>query len=177
VVPALARAAREGGARSVTLAVPAPGGVHADPALLALADRVLVMLYDEHWSGSAPGPVASPAWVDEALARWLRVVPAGRLVAALPVYGYLWRNAGATVVLSHQDLRGLEAGAGRVASRDSTGGAVVLELGEAGTAWYTDVQALHTLRTVVRRYGIGRVALWRLGLEDAALWHGGQELE
>ncbi|HEX5634198.1 MAG TPA: hypothetical protein VFX50_13255, partial [Gemmatimonadales bacterium] len=163
VVSAFARAARGAGARSVTLAVPAAGGVYADPALLALPDRVLVMLYDEHWSGSAAGPVASPGWVDEALARWRRLVPSERLVAALPVYGYLWRNAAQGTLLSHAELLALEARSGRSAGRDSASGGQVLALDDGGVAWYTDVEALQRLRTVVSRYGITRVGLWRLG--------------
>jgi spore germination protein YaaH len=174
---ALARGARAGGARTVALAVPAEPGAYADPALLAVADRVLVMLYDEHWSGSAPGPIASPAFVDAALARWRASLPAERLVAALPLYGYLWRNAAPGTVLSHTEFRALEREAGRPAGRDPVTEELVLELPGGGTAWYVDGRALNLLRTVVNRYDIGVVALWRMGLGEPMLEVGRQGVE
>ena len=59
---------REGlGNRLFTLALPArqralEGDVFDYAALAPLADRILVMAYDEHWSASKPGPVASLDW-------------------------------------------------------------------------------------------------------------------
>ena len=34
---------------------------------MSIADAIIPMLYDEHWAGSSPGPVASPRWVRHAL--------------------------------------------------------------------------------------------------------------
>jgi spore germination protein YaaH len=176
-VLALAEGARSGGARTVAVAVPAEPGAYADTALLAVADRVVVMLYDEHWSGSGPGPIASPAFADAALARWRAWLPPERLVAALPVYGYLWRNAAPGTVLSHMEFRALEREAGRPADRDPVTGELVLRLPRGGTAWYVDGQALSLLRTVVNRYEIGVVALWRLGLGEPMIGVGQQGVE
>ena len=54
----------------VVVAIPAtdtlayPGGALVE----AGADLLLPMLYDQHWAGGAPGPVAEPRWVSAALA-------------------------------------------------------------------------------------------------------------
>ncbi|MBQ4498162.1 MAG: hypothetical protein II973_11765, partial [Spirochaetaceae bacterium] len=36
--------------------------------IAAIVDRIIVMAYDEHWSTSAPGPIASEAWCKNVLA-------------------------------------------------------------------------------------------------------------
>src|SRR5450756_1349207 len=59
------------------------------------ADRVFIMGYDFHGPGSAiPGPVApllnGPKTVADAVARYARLVPAGKLILGVPAYGYSW---------------------------------------------------------------------------------------
>jgi hypothetical protein len=59
------------------------------------ADRVFIMGYDFHGPGSAiPGPVApllsGPKTVADAVARYARHVPVGKLILGVPAYGYSW---------------------------------------------------------------------------------------
>jgi spore germination protein YaaH len=156
---------------SVALAVPAgEAPAYRSARVLAAVDRVVVMLYDEHWSGSAPGPVASPDWASARLGEWVAAVGAGRVVAALPSYGYYWRNAAPGAVIGYADLLRLSLESGTPIRRDDASGAAVVALPDSGEAWYTDAPALSRLLTVAKEYDIGTVALWRLGLDDPALW-------
>jgi spore germination protein YaaH len=155
----------------VALAVPAiEAPAYRTTRVLAAVDRVVVMLYDEHWAGSAPGPVATPSWLEARLADWLAVLPAERLVAALPTYGYFWRNAAPGEVLSHGELVTLSAQAGVPVERDSATGAAHLTLPEVGEAWFSDAAALDRLISLAKRHGVAAIALWRLGLDDPSLW-------
>src|SRR5437764_581090 len=63
VVDAMSRAVRAAGVGPVVVAVPASDTV-AYPSRFfeSSADLLLVMLYDQHWATSAPGPIASPEW-------------------------------------------------------------------------------------------------------------------
>ncbi|HEX5818264.1 MAG TPA: glycosyl hydrolase family 18 protein [Gemmatimonadales bacterium] len=155
----------------VALAVPAgEAPAYRSARLLDAVDRVVVMLYDEHWSGSAPGPVASPEWVSARLGEWVAAEGAGRVVAALPSYGYYWRNAAPGAVIGHADLLRLATEAGAPVRRDSTTGAAVVALPDGAEAWYSDAAALSRLLEVTKGHRVGTVALWRLGLDDPALW-------
>src|SRR6266566_2653566 len=49
------------------------------PAVAALADGVIVMNYDEHYPGAAPGPVASQDWFVRNLTAIKKVVPQEKL--------------------------------------------------------------------------------------------------
>ncbi|MDR2028630.1 MAG: glycoside hydrolase, partial [Treponema sp.] len=52
-----------------------------------LVDRVLVMAYDEHWSTSAPGPIASLPWCKRVAEYALSVIGREKLIMGLPFYG------------------------------------------------------------------------------------------
>src|SRR5207237_1799863 len=93
VASAIADSARAHGASFAAIALPAADtAAYPTRAFVPALDFVVIMLYDEHWSTSAPGPVATPDWVRRTLAQRLADVGASRVVAALPVYGYQWRT-------------------------------------------------------------------------------------
>jgi peptidoglycan-N-acetylglucosamine deacetylase len=169
---ALAAAARSAGARMVAQAVPALDTI-TFPArqLLEHVDRLVVMLYDLHWSGSAPGPVAERAWAREALATWVRLAGARRLVAALPTYGYRWRDSLPTEVWGWEELR---AGAARSGLRPEPvpgpGGLRLRMPGNEGEAFVADAVLVQAMARDAAALGVRTVALWRLGLEDPAVW-------
>lgn len=171
VTASLSAAARRGGAREVAIAVPALDTVaYAARVLLPHVDRLLVMLYDQHWTGSEPGPVAARAWAREALQRWVASAGADRVVAALPVYGYHWRTGVATDVVGWSDVQRLARESGARAARDTASGSLRLQMGEQGEAWLADGPLLAHMAEDARALGVRTVALWRLGLEDPAVW-------
>lgn len=171
VVGALGAAARRGGATEVAIAVPA-GDTAAYPPRLLLprVDHLLVMLYDQHWSGSEPGPVAAADWVDARLAEWVALVGPERLVAALPTYGYHWKPGAATDVVGWDDAHYLARRAGVAPERDPASGSLRVTLGGGGEVWVADGVLLRQIQESLRAHRIRRVALWRLGLEDPAVW-------
>ena len=59
-----------------------------------IADRVLVMAYDQHWSTSKPGPVASLTWCREVAAYASKNIPKSKLIMGLPLYGREWGDQG-----------------------------------------------------------------------------------
>lgn len=171
VVRALGDTLRRKGVSPVVVAVPA-GDTAAYPAraMLAGADLVLVKLYDEHWGGSTPGPVASPDWVRRQLGVRVAEVGGRRLVASLPLHGYAWRTGGGAQLVSFEQARALAATAGEDLERDPAARTLrALRPGE-WEVWVSDATLVRELAAEARRSGVRRVALWRLGLEDPALW-------
>lgn len=171
VANALATAARRGGARDVAIAVPALDTAAYPPrVLLPHVDRLLVMLYDLHWSGSVPGPVVARPWARQALAAWVAAAGPNRVVAALPTYGYHWRAGTPTDVVGWADVQRLAKDAGKPIVRDSVSGALRLTLGAQNEAWIADAPLAAQLAHDARTLGVRTIALWRLGLEDPAVW-------
>ena len=171
VTSAIADSARARGATQVGITVPA-GDTAAYPAqaLRQAADLILVMLYDEHRSGTSPGPVASPEWVSRNLDVRIAEVGPSRLVAVLPVFGYQWRGSEAAEVIGYEDARDIALGGGVSLDRDPASHTLHGSRPGAWEIWVPDAELIARLVSDIRETGVRRIALWHLGAEDPALW-------
>ena len=80
------------GNRMFTIALPArtkkiSDDVYSYEKIKPLVDRILVMAYDEHWSTSAPGPIASLPWCRRVANYCLDAIGKEKLIMGLPFYG------------------------------------------------------------------------------------------
>lgn len=154
----------------VGLALPALDTLDYPTAPLAqTVDCLIVMLYDQHWLTSPPGPIASPAWVAHMLELRTHDISPTKFVAAFPTYGYQWRPDSATAVLSYADAQQLAAQARVPLERDTTSLTLHAKT-PLWELWSSDAILLDRLVYTAQQYGITRIALWRLGLEDPAVW-------
>ncbi|HET6701871.1 MAG TPA: glycosyl hydrolase family 18 protein [Gemmatimonadaceae bacterium] len=173
VVRAIADSARARGVTTIAVAVPAePDEGYPTRELTRLADFVLVMLYDQHWPGSAPGPISAPDWMTRNLSRVVGEVGASRVIAGLPLYGYYWEKGKPGVGVSHAAaLRSAQRDAIRL-TRDSASNTL---RGTGGNAslWVTDAALLDDLMRRAAQLGVTRFAFWRLGQEDPGMWSDG----
>jgi spore germination protein YaaH len=155
----------------VVVAIPAADTVaYPGRALIeAGADFILPMLYDQHWAGGHPGPVAEPRWVEATLGPRIREVGPARIVAGLPLYGYRWASPGKGVTVTLPEIQdGLLGNVSLI--RDSLTGSLRGTLPDGGEVWVTDAALLRTLMSVAEGHGVHRFALWYVGQEDPAIW-------
>ena len=171
VTKAVADSVRAHGVSTVVVAVPA-GDTAAYPAALLLqsADLIMPVLYDQHWSTSPPGPIATPDWVARNLGARVAEVGAARIVAAFPLYGYRWRKRAETEVISYDDARRLTTMTNTPLTRDHASATLHAVSPEGWELWVSDRVLLETLVRAARQLGVTTFALWRLGLEDQAVW-------
>ncbi|MBH8558655.1 glycosyl hydrolase family 18 protein [Hymenobacter negativus] len=81
-----------------------------DPAALARSnDYLILMAYDQHETGSAPGPVAAHKWVEDILTKMEAQVDPQKLVLGLAAYGYDWQTDGGPKHIEGTDLTYQEA--------------------------------------------------------------------
>jgi spore germination protein YaaH len=162
---------RAHGVGTVVIAVPA-GDTAAYPGALLLqsADYIMAMLYDQHWSASPAGPIASPDWVARNLGTRVAEVGAARIVAAFPLYGYRWRKSAETEVISFDDARRLTTMTNTALLRDHSSETLHATSQEGWELWVSDREQLDKLVRDARQLGVRSFALWRLGLEDPAVW-------
>ena len=172
VVATFANVMRMRGVGPVAIALPAGDTVGYPARLFPGADLLMIMLYDQHWSTSPPGAIAEPAWVRRTLAMRVAESGASRMVAALPTYGYLWRPNLAARAISLDEARRLVAEAGVSLDRDPATATLhaVRSVGDQWELWISDVVLLSALQREVAALNVTRVAYWRLGTEDVAMW-------
>lgn len=172
VVRAMSDSAKAHGVRTIAVAIPAePNEGYPARELTRVADFVLVMLYDQHWPGSDPGPISAPDWVTRNLSRVVGEVGASRVVAGLPLYGYYWAKGKPGVGVSYATALRNAKNDGIALSRDSASNTMRGASGQGGSAvWVTDAALLDQLIREAARVGVSRYALWRLGQEDPAVF-------
>jgi spore germination protein YaaH len=171
VVSVFTDSARRRAITPVVLAIPATDTI-AYPArrLLAVVDYLLVMLYDQHWPGSRPGPISDPAWVRNSLALRIGEVGPDRLVAGLPAYGYRWRRGAQGEPVAYREAQRIAAAARIPLQRDAATRTLRALNRGAWDMWVTDAALLRALIRQTEAAGVNRFALWRLGQEDPAIW-------
>jgi len=143
-------------------------------ALGAYADYVAVMAYDEHLPGLPAGPVASYGWVRQVAQYAASQIPPHKVLLGLGAYGYEW-------IQGTTQGRALSA-SGAMALAEEYGAAVQWDAeaqvpyftyvrdGVPRIVYYEDARSTAVKLSLVRDYGLGGVAIWRLGLEDPAIW-------
>lgn len=170
VCGAFADSARAHGVSPTGLEIPATDtAAYPGRPLLGAVNFLAVMLYDQHWPSSPPGPIASPSWAMRALGIRAGDVGASRIVAILPTYGYVWQADSSATIISFATARNLARAAHVALERDPASNTL-----NAATArwnvWVSDATLLDLLVRGARRTGISKFGLWRLGLEDPGIW-------
>jgi spore germination protein YaaH len=139
--------------------------------ILPLVDRILVMAYDEHWSTSAPGPIASMNWCRRVAAYSLETIGREKLIMGLPFYGRSWGNinpnraflySGIEELIEKQDISEIDRENGIPTFR--------YEVPLSVTVYYEDDYSLSARLEMYRAMGVASVGFWRLGQETPAIW-------
>ena len=163
------------GGKTLSVAVPArwrkTGDAYDYARIAPAVDRVIVMAYDEHWSGSVPGPVASAQWTAKVAAYALQNVGASKLVMGLPFYGRAWPDKQLSRAYHHSGImRILNEQAGSVARGD--GAVPYFEYRETVVVrvYFEDAASVFAKLRSYRDASVRAVAFWRFGQEDPAVW-------
>lgn len=171
VVRAIADSARRLGVAPITVAIPAlDTALFPAAPFFPAADYVMVMLYDQHWETSPPGPISAPDWVRRALQTRVAEVGASKIIAGLPLYGYEWHPNAAASPLAFEEAKRDASRGGIQLVRDPVTQTLTATLPGRWEIWVSDADLLRALVREVEAVGVGRVALWRLGQEDPAVW-------
>lgn len=139
-------------------------------------DYAILMAYDEHYSGSDAGSVASLSFVEEGIKDMIELVPKEQVLTAVPFYTRVWTTtaSGTTSVavsmqtaLDQLNVYGVSAlwseeSGQYIMSADGNGGTVQI--------WFEEDRSIGEKMKKIQQYDIAGVAAWRLGLENSSVW-------
>lgn len=160
-----------------------------------IVDYVIIMGYDEHHRGSLEsGPVASYDFVKKGIEDALEMVPAEKLINAVPFYTRLWKEVEKTA-------EELEAQEGTDAAEypytvtseaygmskiniaiDKANAEIIVDKvtgqnyaeweadGAIYKVWLEDEDALEAKLKLMKKHDLAGVAAWRLGFEKSDVW-------
>lgn len=158
------------------------------------ADYVIIMAYDEHYSGSEDiGSVSSIGFVKDGVTNTLKEVPAEQTILAVPFYSRVWEltpkeGAGEDVESASEDYvpytftcteQGMQTtedlctanGAEPVWSEED--GQYVAEYeseDKTFKVWIENESSLEEKLKVLKEHGLAGAAYWKLGLERPSAW-------
>ncbi|HEY4321597.1 MAG TPA: glycosyltransferase [Gemmatimonadales bacterium] len=141
-------------------------------------DRLILMLYDEHYQLSDPGPVSGRGWYTEVLDSMLKVIPASKVMMGIGAYGYHWSDAGAKGTFTAEtvpDIWQFARDNNVLPIFDPDVSNPYLAWTDADSVdhfiWYLDATSAADEIQIARSRGVTSAAIWKLGGEDPAFWH------
>lgn len=137
----------------------------------AIADRVIVMAYDEHWRGGPPGPIASIEWCQRVMLYAQKEIPAKKLVMGIPFYGRVWQNQEIAKALKYTQMLELWKKYQSPLKRDQ-GEVPSFSFKETieGMVYFEDVKSLRQKFALYEQAKIENIAFWRVSQEPFAIW-------
>ncbi len=158
------------------------------------ADYVIIMAYDEHYSGSEDiGSVSSIGFVKKGVADTLEEVPAEQTILGVPFYSRVWEltpkegagedTASASEGYVPYTFTCTEEGMQTIEDRYTANGAQAVWSQEDGQyvaqyesegktykMWIENETSLEEKLKVMKEHGLAGAAYWKLGLERPSAW-------
>jgi hypothetical protein len=164
------------GNKMFTIALPArtrkiANDVYDYEKIAPMVDRILVMAYDEHWSGSAPGSIASLAWCRRVASYSLSVIGREKLIMGLPFYGRAWGESNPSRAIVYSTTESIIKQFGVTEIRREEGIPTFnYQVTIPVKVYYEDVYSLSARMEMYRSMNVAAIGFWRLGQETTAVW-------
>ena len=159
------------------------------------ADYVVIMGYDEHYSGSLEaGSVSSIGFVENGIVETLKEVPAEKVISGIPFFTRVWKETPKTdaelkadegteaaeyamkvesTAYSMEEAQYVVSQAGATANWDETtkqNYATWEYEGSTYEVWLEDASSIQAKLQLMKDYGLAGTAAWRLGQETSDIW-------
>lgn len=139
-------------------------------------DEFVVMLYNEHgWPGSPPGPAVSIGWMDRVLRYTMTKMSKDKIVAAVSVFGFDFNlTTGKNTYVTYQMAVDLARRYNKEITFDERTQTPMFAYqdaqGNQHEVWFENDRSILAKVQLAWELGIKGIALWRLGMEDPAVW-------
>ena len=139
-------------------------------------DYFVLMAYDEYSADSDPGPIASQKWIEAQVDKISKKVSPSKVILGLGAYGYDWSSNPDqnTSVTYMQAITKANQSKAKLDFDDNTFNLSFSYKdlkNNVHNVFFTDAATLFNTMRFASEYPLAGTALWRLGSEDARIWH------
>lgn len=139
--------------------------------LAAECDRIFVMAYDEHWSTSKPGAIASVEWCKKVLEYAQGSVPPEKLIMGAPFYGRTWVDKSHSGGWYYSSLnRVMDENKVQEVIYEDDIPTFTYEAKVTVTGYFNDAYSLVQLCRLYEEAGCRNIGFWRIGQETPDFW-------
>lgn len=143
-------------------------------ALAKIADQIIIMCYNQHYSGGDPGPVAGLDWAERVIKYLLNYIPKGKMILGLGGYGYSWPENGAGASIHIDRAYELAKEYGAEIKRDPVADVPWFEYldkeGAQRQLWFEDARSLSKKAALAKNYDLAGIGIWRMGIIPNDIW-------
>jgi len=136
------------------------------------ADFLQVMTYDQNVSGDDAGPVAGLDWMTGCIQYAVNKIPPSKVLLGLPAYGRDWNlKTKKAKDIFWTDIPALAKSHDATISYDATTGSGFFDYeadGNKHRVWCETSQGIQVKSELVKKFDLGGVSFWALGMEDDA---------
>lgn len=138
-------------------------------------DFLVLMIYDQHWMTSKPGPIASQSWYESTFQKLHAMIPPEKILAGVGNYAYDWPKDQMADDISVLEALAIAKKRQADISMDPESQnpffKYVNDKNVPHEVWYLDAETFKNQMKFLEGYSIKGAALWQLGSEDPKLWH------
>lgn len=142
-------------------------------ALSGVADKLVLMIYDEHSNTTNYGSISSQNWFKDTLKS--SGIPKDKLIAGMGLYGYDWETGSGKPGQGYTFSEIMQIASENKASFywDAVSFTPLLKYTKNNrehVVHFNDAAVFYNQLKLSVNYGASGVGLWRLGSEDASIW-------
>ena len=141
------------------------------PFIGMIADRVIIMAYDEHYRAGPHGPIASLAWCKDIYSYALSTIPPEKLVMGIPLYGRSWQSPSLAKAYKNRDIVKELTDKGIKSTWTEDGGSYSYTETVTVNVHYETTKSLKAKMDLYSTNPIRGFAFWRIGQEPDGFWN------
>ena len=147
-----------------------PNDVYDYEKIKPYVDRIFVMAYDQHWSGSRPGPISTLQWCRQVAEYSLRVVGPEKLVMGIPFYGRAWVSHNHHRALIYSGIQRLIETHDAQVRRENGTPTFVYDANVSVTVYFEDEYSISARMEMFKAMNVQAIGFWRIGQETPRIW-------
>lgn len=147
-----------------------------------ISDFVTIMSYDQHATGTTPGPIASVPWDKQVIQHALKLIPANKISLGIPTYSGLWymdtnpvskRTSIQCDFVDYKTLSYILNKFNPSVQWDNLNKVNYTFYEYGGINKYLfieDADSFAAKQALAKQYQLRGISVFRLGIEDPAIW-------